>query len=47
MIALEMVHAAFLHSEPCGAHSSVREHRTAIDWAEEIKYLVMAIQMKK
>ncbi|MFR8019293.1 MAG: hypothetical protein ACLU7M_08085 [Mediterraneibacter gnavus] len=38
----EMVHAAFLHSQNrlSGAHHvSVQEHRTAIDWAEEIKYL--------
>ena len=28
--------------EPLGGvhHVSVREHRTAVDWAEEIKYLV-------
>lgn len=37
-----MVHAAFFaFVEPLGGahHVSVREHRTAIDWAEEIKYL--------
>ncbi len=32
----------FVFVEPLGGtrHVSVREHRTAIDWAEEIKYLV-------
>lgn len=32
----------FVFAEPLGGvrHVSVREHRTAIDWAEEIKYLV-------
>ncbi len=32
----------FAFVEPLGGrhHTSVREHRTAIDWAEEIKYLV-------
>lgn len=32
----------FVFMEPLGGtrHVSVREHRTAIDWAEEIKYLV-------
>jgi len=32
----------FIFNEPLGGvrHVSVREHRTAVDWAEEIKYLV-------
>ena len=32
----------FVFVEPLGSirHVSVREHRTAVDWAEEIKYLV-------
>ena len=32
----------FVFVEPLGGvrHVSVREHRTAFDWAEEIKYLV-------
>lgn len=32
----------FVFTEPLGGfrHTSVREHRTAVDWAEEIKYLV-------
>ena len=32
----------FAFIEPLGGkhHVSVREHRTAVDWAEEIKYLV-------
>lgn len=32
----------FVFVEPLGGvrHVSVREHRTAVDWAEEIKYLV-------
>lgn len=32
----------FIFVEPLGGwrHTSVREHRTAIDWAEEIKYLL-------
>lgn len=32
----------FAFVEPLGGchHASVREHRTAVDWAEEIKYLV-------
>ena len=32
----------FAFTEPLGGsrHVSVREHRTAIDWAEEVKYLV-------
>ena len=32
----------FAFVEPLGGthHVSVREHRTAVDWAEEIKYLV-------
>lgn len=32
----------FVFNEPLGGirHVSVREHRTAVDWAEEIKYLV-------
>lgn len=31
----------FVFTEPLGGfrHTSVREHRTAVDWAEEIKYL--------
>ena len=35
----------FAFVEPLGGghHVSVREHRTAIDWAEEIKYLVGAM----
>lgn len=32
----------FAFVEPLGGrhHTSVREHRTAVDWAEEIKYMV-------
>ena len=32
----------FVFVEPLGGvrHVSVREHRTAVDWAEEIRYLV-------
>lgn len=35
----------FAFVEPLGGthHVSVREHRTALDWAEEIKYLVDVI----
>ncbi len=36
------IHSSFAFVEPLGGvhHVSVREHRTAVDWAEEIKYLV-------
>lgn len=34
--------------EPLGGrhHTSIREHRTAVDWAEEIKYMVDEITLK-
>ena len=39
--------SVFAFVEPLGGrhHTSVHEHRTALDWAEEIKYLVDAMYL--
>ena len=36
------IHSSYAFVEPLGGvhQVSIREHRTAVDWAEEIKYLV-------